>query len=888
MADGRKTLPRPRSTVRALVLLALVPAVAASAFIGYRRVQSWRSAEALFRPLREAPYRHLDARLTYARADLHRPLGARRDGADPPVLVPYQHLWQLERAGEAQAVVAAHLQLGQPAQALARLQSLPPTADVESDRAAVLLLDPRTQEEALTAADRALEQSPQHPQAHWNRALILESLGLPLAAAASFHAVAALNEPGWSEEARARADRAASAWQLKVASAAAADRAVEPLRHGDLPDAATLDRYPERVRATFLSALESAPPAQLDRLRAVARAIDDQQHTTSLEKLAADPARVRRMKQLYGARSVGNAEEYLRLAQQIADPLLQIRAWTFLGLALAKDREADRALAVHQQGLDHCARERRFPEACLTLKVQLAKFHGERRHLQAARRWALEVREQSELAGLPALRVKATLRLQAIEDFRKRFGLERAYAEELSLQDLDCPLRQYGREYLAKIAVARQQDLEARAQLAAVQTCPGARVRFSTIGTEALVELTRDPIEGWQAGWSWLQEVLAVQLQPGAGLGVIERLAHRMFQARSLVLRDPARARDLLARLADEARTRAEGDEVAQMIRIQAVSALVTEAAGRGDFARALDVLEREQTDGAGRRCLAVAAADSRRRIYVVRGRDGQTSGVYRPAVPYDFAAPAPETFPAELVGRLSGCEDVGVLATEPIVGAPGLLPPELAWGYLRGHQPAPPLGGTVRRLIVRDVRTPPELGLPAVGRGPATAGAPDEVFTVLTEAAATPTEVTRQLDQADEIELHVHGILDREIADEAALALAPDADGGSSFLTSGQVQKMRLPRRPGVVLGACHGARSAGYGAFEWNLALSFMRAGARWVIASPQPVDDAEAGAFFQEIWQRIRAGAPAPVALRDTRQSSRWHSSHPGWTQQVIAFY
>jgi len=55
---------------------------------------------------------------------------------------------------------------------------------------------------ALELADAAIARSPDLVQAHWNRALALRKLDLPLAAAAELDAVAARGEPGWADEAR--------------------------------------------------------------------------------------------------------------------------------------------------------------------------------------------------------------------------------------------------------------------------------------------------------------------------------------------------------------------------------------------------------------------------------------------------------------------------------------------------------------------------------------------------------------------------------------------------------------------------------------------------------------------------------------------------------------
>src|SRR5207253_2896437 len=111
--------------------------------------------------------------------------------------------------------------------AAAALADAPSSPDVEVDRA-VAALQLGQRDEALARLDAVLRDAPRHAQARWDRALVLRDLGLPLAAAAEFDAVAALGEPGWSDEARARAAdlrrgeaRAEEAWQKARANAIA-------------------------------------------------------------------------------------------------------------------------------------------------------------------------------------------------------------------------------------------------------------------------------------------------------------------------------------------------------------------------------------------------------------------------------------------------------------------------------------------------------------------------------------------------------------------------------------------------------------------------------------------------------------------------------------------
>jgi CHAT domain-containing protein len=138
----------------------------------------------------------------------------------------------------------------------------------------------------------------------------------------------------------------------------------------------------------------------------------------------------------------------------------------------------------------------------------------------------------------------------------------------------------------------------------------------------------------------------------------------------------------------------------------------------------------------------------------------------------------------------------------------------------------------------------------------------------------------------ANQVELHTHGIVDPEISDMAALVLSGKKVEDSLLLAS-DVANLALRGRPGVVLGACAAAQRATYGALPRSLPMAFLRAGASWVIASPQPVEDFEAPAFFEGIWRRIRAGAAPAIALRDERSDARWSQARSSWTRDVVLF-
>jgi tetratricopeptide (TPR) repeat protein len=154
--------------------------------------------------LEDAPTRMLEARLSYPAADHHRPYGPMRGTDSTPEALPLRPLAEMFERGELRGVAAAYALRGDWQQAEAFLEKEKPSADRNNDRA-VLAMSRHVYPEALSLLDAALREQPRHPQALWNRGLVLREMGQREQAAASFDAVAALNEPGWSDEARAAA-----------------------------------------------------------------------------------------------------------------------------------------------------------------------------------------------------------------------------------------------------------------------------------------------------------------------------------------------------------------------------------------------------------------------------------------------------------------------------------------------------------------------------------------------------------------------------------------------------------------------------------------------------------------------------------------------------------
>jgi CHAT domain-containing protein len=132
---------------------------------------------------------------------------------------------------------------------------------------------------------------------------------------------------------------------------------------------------------------------------------------------------------------------------------------------------------------------------------------------------------------------------------------------------------------------------------------------------------------------------------------------------------------------------------------------------------------------------------------------------------------------------------------------------------------------------------------------------------------AATPAAVRTAMRDAQVIEFHSHGFVDRGLSDASYLALTPDAVGRYA-LTAADVAATPLRRAPLVILAACHAAFDAPFLDESVGLPLAFIHAGARAVLASPATVDDAGAAVFFRGVRARITAGASPAVAARDER--------------------
>ncbi|WP_163863418.1 CHAT domain-containing protein [Myxococcus eversor] len=865
-----------------------------------------------------APTRSLEARLSWAGASAHRPYGVLRSGDERPrELVPLQTLAKLEEEGDLQGLAVGHLLRGEREQAADYLQRASASPDVDSDRAVVALTKGEL-EAALSLLDGVLEKHPRHPQALWNRALVLRELGLDALAAEAFDAVALLGEPGWSEEAKERAavlrrqlDGRQGAWDsaqkagkalaldgtafpediaravpgtarnwfnIAVWSAPSAERvrALLPLAH--VLDAhyggETMARYAERVAG--LDFQRRAPLAA--RFREVLQGTFDR---TTLEPLAKALAGTEHQDILLGVLPLAGGlparlDTYEQAAKSLGD------SWLTLNV------ERERALAEYARG-DLAGAEARLLRAVAACGSAKADYRcGQLEHLLAHiykdEHRLVESREHA-LAGLQWARQSQEWKLQAdlllvlgdLARFRNAFALTRAYLGEQALRDRSCAASRHVHESLASLHVFALQPQAARAEL---QKAPACEVPFFLNGAFVLADLARlDPKPGDAeqvrdglkkldaAGW----------LRPG------ERVMAAHIEGRAVIGSDREAGRVLLRQAITDGTRLGAGDPVAAKARAYSYSSLILDAGSTGDWAGALALFAEESGVAAPTRCALGVEVHDERTLVAARGPGGELLGhqdASRRSPDFDITALVPPAMSA----ALKPCEHVHVFARYPVHGQAGLLPPELAWSYDTGPKAQAPALSAPRPLVVYDVDAPASLNLPRL-RSWELSGGPSPRRVELTGAAATPSRLLAELAEATEVEIHAHGLVNLGVSDASLLVMAPEV-GGRYALTAGEVRKQKLKGAPVVLLGACQAARSAPYLHSPWSLPVAFAEAGARAVIASPIDIPDAEAGPFFARVMERIRAGASAATALRDERL--RELSARPdSWVKTVVVF-
>ncbi|GMU07656.1 CHAT domain-containing protein [Corallococcus caeni] len=874
--------------------------------------------------------RSMEARLTTAALDGYRPYVPLRGGAPLPALLPLRELARMEDQQDWRGIASAYLLSGDARQALSYLGNAPASPDVGSDRAVALALahadasEQRALNEALVVLEDALRERPDHPQALWNHALVLRNLDLPLLAADAFDAVAKLGEPGWSAEARTHArglreQTLARGRAWKQAFAATQDLMADPNARLPLEEAS---RLPGIVRLAFYDAVRAAPSkAAALRLLPLADALDRTHgggrvlHATVTRVAARDfqkrgplardyarfvregspfpPAYLEALRrsgeddlyvgalgyELKAGRPVDVAA-FVRAADGLGDPWFHLIAERERAQQEVRDGQWWKAEARVQEALRTCEAER-LDYRCADLHqwmtdMYLGELHRPAEaHEHALRGWRLAKSHgewQQERTFLQEL--------AQVARFHHVVPTASAYLRE-SLARMPDDSTQFGYVHrnLATLAWMDFRVDEARQhmELALESSLPPG-----LNGAGVLADLARfGPMPGAADALSRaLSDLRQGQPRPG------ERALLDAIQGEFELERDRTAGRALL----QSALTQAEpwpDDAYARRAKARASAALISDAGRTGAFVEALTLAGRQlQVREVPERCVLAVSVQHERTLAVARGPSGAVSGDFTQTRTAPLGQDASGLVPPALQDALRGCDEVQVLAPPPVNGLPRLLPADIAWSYRVGHATSghPPRVDSGRHLVVTNVDTPAALGLP---RLPSMSPPPGEDArrAMLEGDQATPSRVLKAMVTAAEVEIHTHGVFSPELSDASLLMLAPEQDGQYS-LTAKQVRAHRLFGAPLVFLAACGAARTAPFPHESFSLPVAFLEAGARAVLAATVDIPDT-AGRFFNNVRERIHAGAAPAVALRDERQA--WLQASPGdrWVQDVLLF-
>jgi tetratricopeptide (TPR) repeat protein len=871
-------------------------------------------------------YARIEARLTHPEADRHRPRLPAGGCPVPPEPIPLKDLARLEEAGDQAGIAAAYSLQGEWNQAATFLERMPSGPNRDSDLAAVYLAR-GAHEQALRLLDGVLESNPKHPQALWNRGLVLRDMGLTMRAAEIFEQVSALGEQGWSREARNLAltlreetqERARKWKAARDATLALLDNPQAPL---PLEEAR---QHPGIVRQSFYDVIRAAPSKERAlALLPLAQELDRFQGGSSLEDYvrrvaARDFSRRGPLARGYGEVVKGHLEGLEKVRQQArasedADLLLatvlhprarvsaevmkahqkqlqdevnrQKDVW--LQLLLERDLARQEVTAgtwwkAEQRlftALQRC-REGAFSPPCVLLELRLAMLYEElqrlaeaEQHARTAWTWARQLRDWNQEFTVLEL-------MLGIARSRSEFSSARAYVEEWSARGGrggDCYQAPVN---LALIAYQDGRPEAARRELDRVAACPSARLDLAFASTLAELARTHPGPQDAELLRRSLDGVNRhLYVMPG------DLPYTRYLEGRFLLEQDRAKGEALLKSAIAEAKTLRRDDMRARETLALSSSSLVTEAGRVGDFPRALELMAEQLETPLPTRCALAVSVHGERTVLVAKGPGGEIRGHYEKARRENFAREdSSRLVPEALRQLLSPCERVDVLAWPPVLGRTDLFPPDVAWSFRMGQVKPAPAASARQRLVVSSVEAPSLLRLPRLpGWTPPPEPEPTPLK-VLTGLEATPSRVLDGMKTATEIEIHAHGLVDTSISDASLVVLSPEAGDGRYALTADAVREQKLTGAPLVFLAACSAGRSASSATFEpYSLPAAFIGAGARTVLASTVDIPDA-AGRFFDGVRQRIRAGSSPAVALRDERLKWLSRDARASWTRHLL---
>ena len=855
--------------------------------------------------------RRIEARVSYPLADRHRPRRAPR-AERSRARASLKALARLEARKGTQALAAAHLLREQPAQARAVLSRAPATPERDNDLAVVALQEGRLGE-ALELLERALAAKARHPQALWNRGLVLREMGLTLLAAEAFEQVAQLGEPGWSTEAHEEATRLRQQTQERGAAWETAYEALLDMGQGTgAPVPLSLvTRLPGIVRVAFYKAVRTCTSReQVLALLPIAQVLDKHQGDTALEgyvhRVAARDFRRRAplargyallMREqhpepqafleqarqggeediylgalLQQARVSEHLEDFLRITQAARDPWLELVAQRELA---RKDRLSGNIGQAEQRLLAAITRcdEQRFAYRCLDLTKALTDLYLSVYRLAEAEALATRSLALAKSVGEWEFERTFLQELSNITRFRLEHSLSRVYLRESLARDPKQCVFVY--QNLADIAFAALELREVRANMQRALQCEQP---LNSLGATLLAELARFGLSPEEE--KRFHQTLA-ELR-GAPQSAGSRTFLLFLEGKLEIERDRSKGQQLLRQAIREARRLPPSDVQGRRALTYAYSALIIDAGRAGEMARVLEWVAEARGMPVPAQCAVLVEDDDTRLLAVARDAQGTLLSHFDGERTHPLEDGRDVLTPTQL-DALRDCEHVQVLASPAALGLAHLLPEDMAWSYhltRASHRPSQP----GPRLVVHNVDAPALLRLPHLPTRSVPDSGPGQAPTVvLSGAQASPARVLAEMPRATEIEIHAHGIYRPELFDGPFIALSPDEQGAYALDTAA-IGSLRLDKAPLVVLAACGTARSGR--SMHFGLPAAFIEAGASVVLAANVDIPDS-AGAFFEAVRGRIRAGALPAVALRDERAKWSAGSAKEAWVHHVFIF-
>lgn len=888
--------------------------------------------------LADAPLRPIDARIGPPLADRYREYNASlspRTTLPPP---PLADIARLESQHDYTGMATAYLVRGYDEVAEQYLKQAPPSADVYNGFA-VIALDHNKLDDALTFVDQALKLQPNHAHALWNQALVLAGLNAPLKAAASFRQVAALNEPGWRTEAERRATALENDVAKRRRSWTNLDKALKLMvENGLVPPLEQWATHPGMMRRSLYDAVRAAPSR--DRVLALQRVAEEldrieQDHTltayirwaaerdfTQRQQLAETYAklalgrlseaeqsnfleRLRRSREediLLGALELtGQApkhpDEYKRLASATRDSWFKLLAEEVQAEADMANGEETQAESRLLKALSECDRPGHLDLRCEILEMKLVNIYIILHQPSEARKHAKAVLSRARWSNDWSLELAALGELGQIAAYEDKLALTHAYLEEQLAQveeEVRCRYEEFARPILASVHQKALDFQGVRTQIDLLAHCGEPTDSAHLL---VLADLARQASRTGDAK-VFSQGLAARRASPTLSRGEAALLDH--IEGRFELERNPGLGQSLLRKAIAHANqilngenskdvdrkdrvTRDRDDVVALKARVYSYTSLLFDEGKRKGFHQALRLFAEELGITQPTRCALAVTVEDERTLLVLVDAKGEIHGTYDNTrkVPLQDAS---TVVPAWMVRELQPCDAVQVLARPPLQGQPTLLPSDVAWAYRvsqdeQGHRSKP-----THRLLVFDPRLPDEMKdqLPDLdGSRLPTADAD----TVLRGDQATPSRTIQEMSKATEVFIFTHGMSDPSVSDASFLVLSKDSD--SSFrLTARDVQRAKLDGQPVVVLAACYAGQTTRFLHEAHGLPTAFIRAGARVVLASTQPLPAHEASAFFETVLSNISKGMDPAVALRDERQ--KWlQGKSDSWVKDVVLF-